>query len=152
GAAIRGGGTLELLPEGYGFLRQAESNYLSSPYDVYVAAAQIRALSLRPGAQVEGLVRPPREGGSSFTLLQVQSVNGREPDRAADRVAFEDLTPLHPDRRLLLETTREEIATRVVDLVTPVGKGQRGLIVSPPRAGKTVLLQKVTLSLLQNHP
>ncbi len=152
GAAIRGGGTLELLPEGYGFLRQAEGNYLNSPYDIYVAPAQVRALSLRAGAQVEGVVRPPREGEPSFALLQVESVNGEGPDRAADRVVFEDLTPLHPDERLTLETTRDEIATRVVDLVTPVGKGQRGLIVSPPRAGKTVLLQKLAQSILRNHP
>jgi transcription termination factor Rho len=152
GTVIRGGGTLELLPEGYGFLRQAESNYLSSPYDIYVSPAQVRALSLRTGAEIEGVVRPPRAKESSFALLQVASVNGREPDRAAERVVFEDLTPLHPDKRLILETTPDEMATRVVDLVTPVGKGQRGLIVSPPRAGKTVLLQKVAQGVLRNHP
>jgi transcription termination factor Rho len=152
GTAVRGGGTLELLPDGYGFLRQAEGNYLSSPYDIYVSPAQVRALALRPGAQVEGAVRPPRAGESSFALLQVASVNGREPDRAAERVIFEDLTPLHPDERLILETTPDEMATRVVDLVTPVGKGQRGLIVSPPRAGKTVLLQKMAQGVLRNHP
>jgi transcription termination factor Rho len=152
GATLRGGGTLELLPEGYGFLRRAEDNYQNSPSDVYVSPAQVRALSLRPGAQVEGVVRPPREGEQAFALLQAEAVNGLEPERAAERAAFEDLTPLHPDRRLTLETTEDEIAMRVVDLVTPIGKGQRGLIVSPPRAGKTVLLQKMAQSLLRNHP
>ncbi|MCI0457655.1 MAG: transcription termination factor Rho, partial [Gemmataceae bacterium] len=152
GAALRGGGTLELLAEGYGFLRQLEGNYLNSPYDIYVSPAQVRALALRPGVQVEGVVRPPRQREQAFALLQVESVNGQEPERARARVPFEDLTPLHPDARLHLETTKDEIATRVVDLVTPIGKGQRGLIVSPPRAGKTVLLQKMAQSILGNHP
>jgi transcription termination factor Rho len=149
---IHGDGTLEVLPEGFGFLRLAARNYLSSPDDIYVSPAQIRRLTLRTGMTVAGVVRPPMEGQHSFALMQVELVNGQEPGQVAERVAFDDLTPLHPNRRLLLETTPEEINMRVVDLITSIGKGQRGLIVSPPRAGKTVLLQKVAQSILRNHP
>jgi transcription termination factor Rho len=149
---MRGGGTLEVLPEGYGFLRQQGRNYLASPEDVYVAAAQIRRFGLRTGMTVHGAVRPPREGQHSPALVHVETVNGTEPARAEASVPFEHLTPHHPTNKLILETDSAEISTRVIDLVTPIGKGQRGLIVAPPRTGKTVLLHKVARSLLRNHP
>jgi transcription termination factor Rho len=152
GATIRGEGTLEVLPDGYGFLRMPEWNYLTSPEDIYVSSSQIRRLALKSGMTVEGLVRPPLEGQQYCALLEVASVNGQDPERVGRRVLFEDLTPLHPSSLLKLETDPDEINMRVVDLVTPVGKGQRGLIVSPPRAGKTVLLQKMARSILRNHP
>ncbi len=152
GQTIRGGGTLQILPDGFGFLRMTEHSYLNSPEDIYVSPAQIRRFGLRTGMTVEGPVRPPVEGQQSFALLQVESVNGMDPEQPAAQVLFEDLTPLHPSKRLILETDPGELNTRVVDLVTPIGKGQRGLIVSPPRAGKTVLLQKIARSILHNHP
>ncbi len=152
GEIARGSGTLEVLPDGYGFLRSAAHNYLASPEDIYVSPSQIRRLGLRTGLVVEGPIRLPIEGQENFALMQVESVNGHPPEEKTRPTVFEDLTPLHPDRRLVLETTGEEMPTRVVDLVTPIGKGQRGLIVSPPRAGKTVLLQKIALALKKNHP
>jgi transcription termination factor Rho len=152
GETVRAAGTLEVLPEGYGFLRTAETNYLSSLADVYVSPAQVRRFGLQTGRTVRGVVRPPHEGKGNFALMQVEEVDGEDPERRGPRVAFEDLTPLHPDRRLKLEAGGDDLNLRVVDLVTPVGKGQRGLIVSPPRAGKTVLLQKIARSLLRNHP
>ncbi len=152
GEIARGSGTLEVLPDGYGFLRSAAHNYLASPEDIYVSPSQIRRLGLRTGLVVEGPIRLPIEGQENFALMQVESVNGHPPEEKTRPTVFEDLTPLHPDRRLVLETTGEEMSTRVVDLVTPIGKGQRGLIVSPPRAGKTVLLQKIALALKKNHP
>jgi transcription termination factor Rho len=152
GIAVRGSGTLEVLPDGYGFLRSTAHNYLASPEDIYVSPSQIRRLGLRTGLIVEGPIRLPVEGQENFALMQVELVNNHSPDERMSATVFEDLTPLHPERRLVLETTAEELATRVIDLVTPIGKGQRGLIVSPPRAGKTVLLQKIALSLRQNHP
>jgi transcription termination factor Rho len=152
GITVRGSGTLEVLPDGYGFLRSVAHNYLASPEDIYVSPSQIRRLSLRTGLVVEGPIRLPVEGQENFALMQVDQVNGLGPDERVASTSFEDLTPLHPNKRLVLETSAEEIAMRVVDLVTPVGKGQRGLIVSPPRAGKTILLQKIALSLLKNHP
>lgn len=152
GHTIRGAGTLEVLPDGFGFLRMVEWNYLNSPEDIYVSSSQIRRLGLKSGMTVEGIVRPPLEGQQYCALLEVSAVNGQEPDRISKRVLFEDLTPHHPCVRLKLETDAGEINMRVVDLVTPVGKGQRGLIVSPPRAGKTILLQKMAQSILRNHP
>jgi transcription termination factor Rho len=152
GVPVRGSGTLEVLPDGYGFLRSVAHNYLASPEDIYVSPSQIRRVSLRTGLIVEGPIRLPIEGQENFALMQVDMINGLAPEERGSPTNFEDLTPLHPDRRLLLETSAEELNMRVVDLVTPVGKGQRGLIVSPPRAGKTVLLQKIALSLLKNHP
>jgi len=152
GITVRGSGTLEVLPDGYGFLRSVAHNYLASPEDIYVSPSQIRRLSLKTGLVVEGPIRLPVEGQENFALMQVDQVNGLGPDERVATTNFEDLTPLHPNKRLVLETSAEEIAMRVVDLVTPVGKGQRGLIVSPPRAGKTILLQKIALSLLKNHP
>jgi transcription termination factor Rho len=149
---VRGSGTLEVLPDGYGFLRSAAHNYLASPEDIYVSPSQIRRLGLRTGLVVEGPIRLPIEGQENFALMQVESVNGHSPEDKIRPTVFEDLTPLHPNKRLILETTGEEISTRVVDLFTPIGMGQRGLIVSPPRAGKTVILQKLALALKKNHP
>jgi transcription termination factor Rho len=152
GEVVRGSGTLEVLPDGYGFLRSAAHNYLASPEDIYVSPSQIRRLGLRTGLVVEGPIRLPIEGQENFALMQVEVVNGHPPEEKSRPTVFEDLTPLHPNKRLVLETTGEEMSTRVIDLVTPIGKGQRGLIVSPPRAGKTVLLQKIALALKKNHP
>src|SRR5262249_43815342 len=148
----RGSGTLEVLPDGYGFLRSVAHNYLASPEDIYVSPSQIRRVGLRTGLIVEGPIRLPVEGQDNLALMQVEAVNGDSPEAKSSPTIFEDLTPLHPNRRLVLETSGDELAMRVVDLVTPIGKGQRGLIVSPPRAGKTVLLQKIALSIRQNHP
>lgn len=152
GEVVRGSGTLEVLPDGYGFLRSVAHNYLASPEDIYVSPSQIRRLGLRTGLVVEGPIRLPVEGQDNFALMQVELVNGRSPEEKGSPTVFEDLTPLHPNRRLVLETDGEELPARVVDLVTPIGKGQRALIVSPPRAGKTVLLQKMALAIRKNHP
>ncbi|MCS7015812.1 MAG: transcription termination factor Rho [Gemmatales bacterium] len=152
GHTIYGTGTLEVLPEKFGFLRLPERNYLSSPDDIYVSPAQIRHLGLETGMVIRGIVRPPLEGQTNFALLQVESVNGLPPERAAQITPFEDLLPIHPCKRIILETTAEEINTRLVDLITPIGRGQRGLIVSPPRAGKTILLQKIAQAILHNYP
>jgi transcription termination factor Rho len=152
GEVVRGSGTLEVLPDGYGFLRSQAHNYLASPEDIYVSPSQIRRMGLRTGLIVEGPIRLPIEGQDNFALMQVESINGRPSEERTSGVVFEDLTPTHPMHRLRLETTGDELSTRVIDLVTPIGKGQRGLIVSPPRAGKTVLLQKVALALKKNHP
>ncbi len=152
GEVVRGSGTLEVLPDGYGFLRSQAHNYLASPEDIYVSPSQIRRLGLRTGLVVEGPIRLPIEGQENFALMQVEVVNGHPPEEKVRPTVFEDLTPLHPNQRLILETSGEELSTRVVDLFTPIGKGQRGLIVSPPRAGKTVLLQKIALALKKNHP
>jgi transcription termination factor Rho len=152
GHTLRGSGTLEILPDGYGFLRHAQWNYLNSPEDIYVSPAQIRRLGLHKGMTIEGPIRAPLEGQQYLALLQVGSVNGQDPEQVAQRVVFQDLSPLHPDERLVLEAGPEDLNMRVIDLVTPIGKGQRGLIVAPPRTGKTVLLQKMARSLLRNHP
>ncbi|MFL5245951.1 MAG: transcription termination factor Rho [Gemmataceae bacterium] len=152
GEVVRGSGTLEVLPDGYGFLRSAAHNYLASPEDIYVSPSQIRRVGLRTGYVVEGPIRLPIEGQENFALMQVEAVNGLSPDQKTGGTLFEDLTPVHPNRRLVLETEADELSTRVVDLFTPIGMGQRGLIVSPPRAGKTVLLQKIALALKKNHP
>jgi transcription termination factor Rho len=152
GEIVRGSGTLEVLPDGYGFLRSSAHNYLASPEDIYVSPSQIRRLGLRTGLVVEGPIRLPVEGQENFALMQVELINGRSPEEKTGGTVFEDLTPLHPAKRLVLETAGDEIPTRVIDLVTPIGKGQRGLIVSPPRAGKTVLLQKIALAIRKNHP
>ncbi len=152
GEVVRGSGTLEVLPDGYGFLRSAAHNYLASPEDIYVSPSQIRRLGLRTGLVVEGPIRLPIEGQENFALMQVEAVNGHAPEEKSRPTVFEDLTPLHPNTRLVLETTGDEMPTRVMDLVAPIGKGQRGLIVSPPRAGKTVLLQKIAFALKKNHP
>ena len=147
-----GDGTLEIMPDGFGFLRSAELSYLHGPDDIYVSPTLIRRHGLRRGMIVRGIVRPPKESERYFALLRVESVNGRDPGKVHDLVNFEDLTPLHPEERFVLETSPDEIECRVIDLVTPIGKGQRMLIVAPPRTGKTVLMQKITKSITKNYP
>lgn len=147
-----GEGVLEVLPDGFGFLRSTKYNYLASPDDVYVSPSQIRRFGLRSGNIVQGQIRPPKESEKYFALLRVEAVNYQEPDKLAEKVVFRDLTPLHAEERLMLETTADELSMRIIDLVTPIGKGQRGLIVAPPRTGKTVLLQKMANAISHNHP
>jgi transcription termination factor Rho len=147
-----GEGTLEVLPDGFGFLRSPDYNYLPCPDDIYISPSQIRRFGLRTGAVVAGQIRPPKENERYFALLRVEAINYQDPDILTQKVVFDDLTPLHPDKRLSLETDGNEINMRVMDLVTPIGKGQRGLIVAPPRTGKTILLQKMANSILKNHP
>jgi transcription termination factor Rho len=145
-------GVLEILPDGFGFLRAPNYNYLPGPDDIYVSPSQIRRFDLRTGDTVSGQVRPPKEGERYFALLKVEAVNFENPELIKDKVLFDNLTPLFPNQRFHLETTGDEISMRIMDLITPLGKGQRGLIVSPPRTGKTVLLQKIANSITRNHP
>jgi transcription termination factor Rho len=147
-----GEGTLEILPDGFGFLRSPDYNYLPSPDDIYVSPSQIRRFGLRAGNIVAGQIRPPKESEKYFALLRVEAINFEEPDKLGAKGNFEELTPMHPERRIFLETVPEEINTRVINLVTPIGFGQRMLIVAPPRTGKTVLLQKIANSITTNHP
>ena len=147
-----GEGTLEILPDGFGFLRSPDYHYLACPDDIYVSPSQIRRFGLRNGMSIAGQIRPPKESERYFALLRVEAINGDDPARLANHVFFDDLTPLHPDQRITMETTADEISTRVVDLVVPIGFGQRGLIVSPPRAGKTILMQKMAKAVLANYP
>jgi transcription termination factor Rho len=147
-----GEGTLEIIPDGYGFLRSPEYSYLASPDDVYVSPSQIRRFGLRKGQIVRGLIRPPKETETYFALLRVEEVNARDPQELHDLPVFENLTPLHPNERIHLEAEAEGIETRVIDLVAPLGFGQRALIVAPPRTGKTVILQRLTNAAAQNHP
>jgi transcription termination factor Rho len=149
---LYGEGVLEVLPDGYGFLRNPNYNYLSSPDDIYVSPSQIRRFGLRTGNTVSGQIRPPKDSEKYFALLRVEAINFENPDNLAEKVVFSDLTPLHPEQRLILETTPEEVNMRIVDLITPVGKGQRGLIVAAPRTGKTILLQKIANAISTNHP
>ena len=144
-----GEGTLEILPDGFGFLRSPDYHYLACPDDIYVSPSQIRRFGLRNGMSVAGQIRPPKESERYFALLRIEAINGDDPARLASNVFFDDLTPLHPDKRIQLETTAEELSTRIVDLVVPIGFGQRGLIVSPPRAGKTILMQKMAKAVLR---
>jgi transcription termination factor Rho len=145
-------GVLEVLPDGYGFLRSVDYNYLPSPDDIYVSPSQIKKFSLRTGDSVSGQVRPPKEGERFFALLRVEAVNDQDPESIRDRVLFDNLTPLYPNARVRLETAPGEYAMRILDLLGPIGKGQRGMIVSPPKAGKTILLQKIANSITRNHP
>jgi len=147
-----GEGVLEVLPDGYGFLRNPNYNYLSSPDDIYVSPSQIRRFGLRTGNIVSGQIRPPKDSEKYFALLRVEAINYENPDNLAEKVVFSDLTPLHPEQRFILETVPEELNMRVIDLVTPVGRGQRGLIVASPRTGKTILLQKIANSISTNYP
>ena len=149
---LRGEGVLEILPEGYGFLRSQDWNYLYGPDDIYVSPSQIKRFDLRTGDTILGQVRPPKDGERYLALLKVESVNFEEPEKAKHRIAFDNLRPRYPDRRIHLEQQSGDISMRVMDLITPVGYGQRGLIVSPPKAGKTILLQKVANSISENHP
>ncbi len=147
-----GEGVLEVLPDGYGFLRNTDYNYLSSSDDIYVSPSQIRRFGLRTGNIVSGQIRPPKDSEKYFALLRVEAINFENPDNLVEKVVFSDLTPLHPEKRFIMETAPDELNMRIIDLVTPVGKGQRGLIVAPPRTGKTILLQKIANALSTNHP
>ena len=147
-----GEGTLEILPDGFGFLRSPDYHYLACPDDIYVSPSQIRRFGLRNGMSVAGQIRPPKEKERYFALLRIEAINGDDPARISSNVIFDDLTPLHPDKRIQMETTTEELSTRIVDLIVPIGFGQRGLIVSPPRAGKTILMQKMAKAVLANYP
>ncbi len=147
-----GEGTLEILPDGFGFLRSPDYHYLSCPDDIYVSPSQIRRFGLRTGATVSGQIRPPKENERYFALLRVEAINYEDPNLLSDKVFFDDLTPLHPDQRIVMEHDPTEISTRVVDMLVPIGFGQRGLIVSPPRAGKTILMQRMAKAVLQNFP
>ncbi|BBK39761.1 transcription termination factor Rho [Allostella sp. ATCC 35155] len=153
--AIYGDGVLEVLQDGFGFLRSPEANYLPGPDDIYVSPSQVRRFGLRTGDTVEGQIRAPKDGERYFALLKVNAINFEEPEKVRHRINFDNLTPLYPDERLKLEIedpTRKEYTTRVIDLIAPLGKGQRGLIVAPPRTGKTVMLQNVAHAISRNHP
>jgi transcription termination factor Rho len=149
---LYGEGVLEILPDGFGFLRSTNYNYLPSAEDIYVSPAQIRRFDLKKGDTVCGTIRPPKEKEKYFALLKVDKINGKPPEKARERILFENLTPLYPNRRIVMETNKENISMRVLDLTSPIGMGQRGLIVAPPRSGKTVLLQKVAESIAANNP
>ena len=155
GNDIYGDGVLEILQDGFGFLRSADGSYLAGPDDIYVSPSQIRRFNLRTGDTVSGLIRPPKEGERYFALLKVSEINLDQPENARSKVLFENLTPLFPNQRMQLEQgngSTEDLTARIIDLVAPIGKGQRGLIVSPPKAGKTMLLQNIALSITANHP
>jgi len=152
---IIGEGVVEVLQDGFGFLRSPEANYLAGPDDIYVSPSQIRRFGLRTGDTVEGMIRSPKEGERYFALLKVNSINFEDPEKVRHKVHFDNLTPLYPDKRLRLEIedpTKKDYSARVIDIVSPIGKGQRALIVSPPRTGKTVLLQNIAQSITSNHP
>ena len=152
---ISGDGVLEVLPDGFGFLRSPEANYLAGPDDIYVSPSQVRRFGLRTGDTVEGEIRSPRDGERYFALLKVNGINFDEPDRLRQRINFDNLTPLYPEEKIALEfedPSRRDLTTRVIDLITPLGKGQRALIVSPPRTGKTVMLQNIAHAIAANHP
>ena len=149
---LRGEGVLEILPEGYGFLRSQDWNYLYGPDDIYVSPSQIKRFDLRTGDTILGQVRPPKEGERYLALLKVETVNGDEPEKAKHRIAFDNLRPRYPDERLRLERKDNDLSMRIIDMLAPIGKGQRALISSPPKAGKTILLQKLANSITENHP
>src|SRR5687768_15100452 len=155
GASIYGDGTLEVLPDGFGFLRSPDTSYLASTDDIYVSPSQIRRFNLHTGDSIEGEIRTPKDGERYFALVKVDKVNGEAPEAAKNKILFENLTPLHPDKAFKLEReikAEENLTGRVLDIVAPIGKGQRGLIVSPPKAGKTVMLQHIAHALVANHP
>ncbi len=147
-----GEGVLEVLPDGFGFLRSPTYNYLPGPDDIYMSPSQIKRFGLKTGDTVSGQIRPPKEGEKYFALLKVEAINFESPEVARERIHFDNLTPLYPDERIVLETSPDNLSMRVMDLITPIGKGQRGLIVAPPRTGKTVLLQNIANSVTTNHP
>ncbi len=149
---VRGSGVLDILNDGYGFLRSKEYNYFTSHDDIYVSPSQIKKLGLRKGDEIYGVMRPPKEGEKYFALLQVETINQIPLEKIKNRPFFDNLTPLHPNKRFILETTKNELTTRIIDLICPIGKGQRALIVSPPKAGKTMILQKIANALTTNHP
>ena len=155
---ITGGGVIEVLQDGFGFLRAIESNYLPGPDDIYVSPSQIRKFGLRTGDSVEGEIRAPKDQERYFALLKVDKINGDNPEKARNKIAFDNLTPLYPDKQLKMEVEKEktekkpDLTARIIDLVSPIGKGQRSLIISPPKAGKTIILQNIAHSLAVNHP
>jgi transcription termination factor Rho len=149
---LYGEGVLEVLPDGFGFLRSPNYNYLPSAEDIYVSPAQIRRFDLKKGDTVCGTIRPPKDKEKYFALLKVDKINGKSPEKAKERILFENLTPLYPNERIVMETTRDKLSTRVLDLAAPIGKGQRGLIVAPPRSGKTMILQSIANSIATNNP
>ena len=149
---LYGEGVLEILPDGFGFLRSPNYNYLPSAEDIYVSPAQIRRFDLKKGDTLCGTIRPPKEKEKYFALLKVDSINGRTPEKARERILFENLTPLYPSERIVMETTKDKLSTRVLDLAAPIGKGQRGLIVAPPRTGKTIILQNIASAIATNNP
>ncbi len=149
---LRGEGVLEILPEGYGFLRSQDWNYLYGPDDIYVSPSQIKRFDMRTGDTILGQVRPPKEGERYLALLKVESINGEDPEKAKHRIAFDNLRPRYPEEKLRLETADGDISMRILDLIAPIGKGQRSLIVSPPKAGKTILLQKIANAIIENQP
>ncbi|MEI7450663.1 MAG: transcription termination factor Rho [Desulfomonile sp.] len=151
-AAIKGEGVLETLPDGFGFLRAPDYNYLPGPDDIYVSPSQIRRFNMRTGDTISGYIRPPKDTERYFALLKVEAINREDPEMIRDKVLFDNLTPLYPEEKLKLEISSTQYSMRIMDLLTPIGKGQRALIVSPPKAGKTVLLQQIANSLTQNHP
>src|SRR6059058_4337320 len=148
---ICGEGVLEILPDGFGFLRAPDYNYLPGPDDIYVSPSQIRRFNLRTGDVISGHIRPPKEGERYFALLKVETINFEDPEKARDKILFDNLTPLYPNERLLLECQPDDYTTRIVDLLTPIGKGQRGLIVAAPRTGKTMMLQHIAKAIAYNH-
>ncbi len=155
GEDIFGAGVLEILQDGFGFLRSADSSYLAGPDDIYVSPSQIRRFNLRTGDTISGKIRPPKEAERYFALLKVDQINFEQPDNSRSKVLFENLTPLHADDRMTLERgngSKEDITARIIDIVAPIGKGQRGLLVSPPKAGKTIMLQNIAQSIAANHP
>lgn len=149
---LYGEGVLEILPDGFGFLRSPNYNYLPSAEDIYVSPAQIRRFDLKKGDTLCGTIRPPKDKEKFFALLKVDKINGKSPEKARERILFENLTPLYPNERIVMETTRDKLSTRVLDLAAPIGKGQRGLIVAPPRTGKTILLQSIANAIATNNP
>ena len=155
GEDISGGGVLEILQDGFGFLRSAEASYLAGPDDIYVSPSQIRRFNMRTGDSIEGKIRPPKDSERYFAMLKVDMINLDSPENTRNKIAFENLTPLHPNERLIMERgngSTEDITARIIDLVSPIGKGQRGLIVSPPKAGKTMMLNHIAQSIAANHP
>ena len=155
GEDIFGGGVLEILQDGFGFLRSAQGSYLAGPDDIYVSPSQIRRFSMRTGDTISGKIRPPKEGERYFAMLKVDQINFETPDNSRNKVAFENLTPLHPDERMIMERgngSTEDITARIIDMVSPIGKGQRGLLVSPPKAGKTMLMNNIAQSIAANYP
>ena len=155
GEDIYGDGVLEILQDGFGFLRSADASYLAGPDDIYVSPSQIRRFNLRTGDTVAGKIRPPKDGERYFALLKISEINFSKPDNSKHKILFENLTPLFPDERMKLEIgngSTEDLSARIIDLVAPIGKGQRGLIVSPPKAGKTLILQTIAQSITRNNP
>ncbi|HRS00671.1 MAG TPA: Rho termination factor N-terminal domain-containing protein, partial [Candidatus Sumerlaeia bacterium] len=149
---LYGEGVLEILPDGFGFLRSPKFNYLPGPDDIYVSPSQIRRFGLRKGDSISGFIRPPKEAERYFALLKVEAINQSSIEEARNKTLFDNLTPLYPEKRIRLETVPTKLTTRVMDLLTPIGKGQRGLIVAPPRTGKTMILQDIANAITINHP